>query len=54
MAIASLSIEKGMILPAPTGKNEGPGPDAAREDPGPICCVKMSSRGELGAVIVEA
>lgn len=53
VAIAALSIERGKIFSVPPGKNEGPGPDAVREGPGPICCVKVSSRGELGAVTLE-
>ena len=54
IAIAALSIKSGTIFPVPPGKNEGLGFDAAHEGPGPICCVKMSSGGALGAVTVEA
>jgi 3-oxoacyl-[acyl-carrier-protein] synthase II len=54
IAIAALSIKSGKIFPVPTGKNEVLGLDAAVKGPGSICCVKMSRRGELGTVTVEA
>lgn len=51
MAIAALSIKSRKMFPPPV-KNEGPGPDAGHT--GPICCVKISNRGEVGTITLKA
>jgi len=54
IAIASLSIKSGEIFPSMPLKNERPGTDTAGRvllpRTGPICCLKISNRGELGTV----
>ena len=57
IAIAALSIKNGKIFPSPaTHEGPGGGIDHARllPDLRSICCVKISSRGEMGTVTLKA
>lgn len=58
IAIAALSIKNGGIFPSTPRNNEWPATDAARggllPHTGPVCCAKISNRGELGMVTLGA